>query len=44
MNKDFLEWIDRNKDIRFYVESVNGHCIRLAKVLFMITDEFLEIT
>jgi hypothetical protein len=42
MNKDFIEWINKNKDNRFYVESVRGRCIRLSKVLFMITDEFLE--
>ena len=42
MGNDFREWIDRNSETTFYVESKVGNCCRLKRVFFLITDEFLE--
>ncbi len=41
MNKDFLKWIDEHEGQRFYVESSKSGVVRLAKVGFAITEEFL---
>lgn len=43
MNGDFRQWIDLHKDDKFYVVSVVGNCVRLAKVGFMITTDFLKL-
>lgn len=42
MNGDFVEWIDKNKDYTFVVESKVYNTCRLRKVMFAVTDEFLE--
>lgn len=42
MVKDFIEWIDKNYNSTFVVESKTGSSCRLRKVMFTITDEFLE--
>lgn len=42
MNSDFVEWIDQNKNTTFIVESKVYNTCRLRKVMFAITDEFLE--
>ena len=42
MVKDFIEWIDKNSNSTFVVESKTGRSCRLRKVMFAITDEFLK--
>jgi hypothetical protein len=42
MNKDFTEWIDKNSSSTFVVESKVNNVCRLRKVIFAITEEFLE--
>ena len=42
MNKDFVDWIDKNLGSTFVVESKINNVCRLRKVGFVITEEFLE--
>lgn len=43
MNSEFLKWVDEHKDIKYYVLSVVNNGVRLSKVGFLITTEFLEV-
>ncbi len=42
MGGDFVEWIDKNINTTFIVESKIDNSCRLRKVMFAITEEFLE--
>ena len=42
MGSDFVEWIEKNKNTTFIVESKMYNVCRLRKVMFAITEEFLE--
>ena len=42
MNAEFRKWIDDNADKTFYVKSEEGNRVKLAKVSFYVTKEFLE--
>ncbi len=44
LNREFVKWIEEHKDRRFYVSKVyNDGCVKLAKVDFIITSEFLKV-
>lgn len=44
LSTEFIKWIDRHADIKFYVSKVfiDGS-VRLSKVDFVITQDFLKI-
>ncbi len=43
MNTDFLAFIDEKKDKSFVVERIVNGAVKLRKVGFWITEEFLEV-